>query len=65
MKIHGRKLVALLLAAAVLLNLTACGKRENAPNDKMEKNLFHPAPVYQTVEIAVPVDAGIPRNDLV
>ena len=59
MKIHGRKLVALLLAAAVLLNLTACGKRENAPNDKMEKNLFHPAPVYQTVEIAVPVDAGI------
>ena len=37
MKIHGRKLVALLLAAAVLLNLTACGKRENAPNDKMEK----------------------------
>ena len=36
MKIHGRKLVALLLAAAVLLNLTACGKRENAPYDKME-----------------------------
>ncbi len=59
MRIHGRKLIALLLAAVVLLKLTACGEREKTPHDKMEKNLFHSAPVYEAEEIALPVDAGI------